>query len=428
MAAFLVLLLPCNPASAQILQAKWVDESEERIDEIRKVPVRILVLDRAGDHVADAPVRIEQLRHAFPFGLRITAKSLEAAPDKNAFHKTPVWRCFNAVALDALSQWPRTQPAKDRWDFEAVDQAIQWSQDRSMLVRWGGVVSADPGRMPQWAGGLKGDALRLAVEGHTRQVVQRFNRSVEQFDLIAHAMDHDDLQRELGVAGIRRLHQLAEADALHKPQGRSRSQVCLKFEDCFFGERLSRTVQRVINGRESFIPADAVAAEMRLRGSIVEAPVTRSVKAMCDTGLPVVVTGLEVAGPSPAAAAINLETALRSIFSQPGVAGIYINGLRGDELNDHEAALMDEKGQPNEAGDLFDAMIRKHWWSDSTIKADELGNVRHRVFAGAYRISARLPDGSTIEVETLLPAGSKEKLIVLQAVGAAPATVDAEKP
>ena len=412
-------MLLAAPADAQILQAKWVDESEERIDELRKAPLRILVLDRAGDHVADAPVRIEQLRHAFPFGLRVTAKSLAAAPATDAFHKTPLWRCFNAVTLDALTAWPRTQPAKDRWDFEAVDKAVQWSFDRGMLARWGGVVSADRGRMPQWAGGLKGDALRLAVEAHTRQVVQKYNRSVDQFDLISQWLDHDELPGELGAAAMRRLHQLAEADALHKPLGRSRSQICLKYEDCFFGDRLSRTVQRVIDARESFIPVDAIAAEMRLRGSIVEAPVTRSVKAMVDAGLPVVVTGLEVAGPSPAAAAVNLETALRAIFSQPGVVGIYVNGLGADELNDREAALIDDAGKPNDAGELFDAMIRKHWWSDATLKSDELGNVRHRVFAGAYRISAKLPDGSTIEVETLLPAGSKEKLIVLQAVGAA---------
>ena len=42
------------------------------------------------------------------------------------------------------------------------------------------------------------------------------------------------------------------------------------------------------------------------------------------------------------------------------------------------------------------------------------GNARLRVFAGTYRITARLPDGSTADTTLLLPAGSGERMVVLQ--------------
>lgn len=429
----LVLFLSVVPARAQVLKAVWVDESQERIDEIRKAPLRVLVLDQQGNHVADCPVRIEQTRHAFPFGVRLSPAALAAAPAAEKFDEAPLWRSFNAVSLDAFTHWPLIQAGKDQWDFDALEKALRFAEDRGMTARWGGVISADAGRLPRWAAALRGEELRLAVEAHTRKVIQRYARRVSDFDLIGQTLDHRDLENQLGLPAIRRLHQLAEADGLHRPHGKSRCLIGLPIDDAFTGSRLSAALRHLVAVREAFVPIDAVSIEIRLSGSIVEAPVTRSVKFLGEPGVPVIVSGLEVAGPTPAAAAINLETALRALFSQPGIRAIYFAGLREADLHDPQAALIDEQGRPNAAGQLADAMIRRLWWSDDTIKTDELGNVRHRVFAGGYRIRAALPggaEGDAMEAEVFLPPGSREKLIVLQPAKRAVASpaVSAENP
>jgi hypothetical protein len=325
---------------------------------------------------------------------------------------------FNAVALDAVSNWPATQPTQDKWTFEGVDKAIAFAEERGLSARWGSLISSDAGRMPGWAAGLKGDDLRRAMEAHAKKVFTAYGKRVEQFDVVTQLIDHSHIEDELGFAGIRRLFSLAQQHdgaTPHWPVGRT----CLTVDDGFASERLGKVLRHITTLREGFVPVDALAIEVRLNGSLVEAPITRHLKWMGDPGLPVLVTNLEVAGSDESTATINLETALRAMFSQPGVRGIYWAGLRGSELHDEEAALLDGDGHATAAGDLLDTMVRKHWWTDLTAAADDLGNVRQRVFGGRYIITANLPDGSTADAEVFIVPGDKEaKLVVLQPVKA----------
>lgn len=411
-------ILLSTPARAQVLQAKWVEESEARIEEIRKADLRIIVIDKAGNPVPRCPVQIAQKRHAFLFGLRLPKAMPDNAPTKEAMSTTPLWRVFNAAALDHVTHWPATQPAADKWDFENVEKQLAWATDRKLLARWGGIISSDPGRMPDWAAGLRGDDLRQAIEAHTEKVISKFGRHFEQFDVVTQLIDHKHLEKELGFAAIRRLYTLAESQrpaGAASPFGRS----TVAFEDGFAPDRLRKALTQATAMREGFVPIDSLAIEVRLNGSLVEAPITRNLSFMGDPGLPVVVTNLEVAGSSRAAAAVNLETALRAMFAHASVKGIFFAGLRSEELHSEDAALINDEGGLTESGELLDRMVRELWWSNVTALADDLGNVKQRVFAGQYQLTATLPDGTIADAQVMISAG-EQRLILLQPVKAAP--------
>lgn len=408
-------------ARAQILKAPWVDESQKSIEEIRKVDLRIIVIDKDGNPVPQCPVHIEQTRHAFVLGLRLPKAPPQSAPSKDVIGDAPLWRIFNAASLDAATAWPVTQPSADKWDFSAAEKLLEFTDERGWSSRWGSVVSSDPGRMPAWAAGLSGDELRRAVEAHAKKVFEKYSRRFEQFDVVTNLLDHRHLERELGFAGIRRLYTIAENQgpglAKSSPIGRS----SLAFTDAFAPARLQHVMQHVTAMREGFVPVDALAIEVRLNGSLVEAPITRSLKTMGDPGLPVIVTNLEIAGSSESGATINVETAMRAMFANPALHGIFWAGLRADELHDEEAALVDEDG-PTEAGELLDRVWRQLWWTDVTAATDDLGNVRQRVFAGHYKLTAVLPDGTIADAEVFLPANNP-RLVLLQPVKPAPVPV-----
>ena len=412
-------MLITTPVRAQVLQAKWVEESQQRIEEIRKADIRIIVIDKAGNPVARCPVHIEQKRHAFLFGLRLPKALPDNAPKMEAMGTTPLWRVFNAVSLDNVTQWPATQPAADKWDFENVEKHLAWATDRHLLARWGSVISSDPGRMPDWAAGLRGDDLRQAIEAHTEKVITKFGRQVEQFDVVTQLIDHKHLEKELGFAAIRRLYTLAESQ---RPAGAAPSTLgrsTVAFEDGFAPDRLRKALTQATAMREGFVPIDSLAIEVRLNGSLVEAPITRNLSFMGDPGLPVLVTNLEVAGSSSSATAVNLETALRAMFAHASVKGIFFAGLRGEELHSEDAALINEEGGLTEAGELLDRMVRELWWSDLTASTDDLGNVKQRVFAGQYQLTATLPDGTIADAQVMLSAG-EQRLILLQPIKAMP--------
>lgn len=417
------MFVAVRSSQAQILQAKWVDESEKRIEEIRKADLRIIVIDKDGNPVARSPVRIEQLQHAFRWGIRLPRELPENLPTAQQMSAAPLWRSFNAVSLDASTKWPLTQPKPGEWDFTTVEKRLAFARERNLSARWGSVISTDPGRMPDWVAGLKGDELRAALDAHTKEVVRRFGRQVDQLDGVTQLIDHHHIEKELGFAAIRRLYQISDYE---RTGSTTRADVAptfarsmLAFDDAFAPARLQKALRQVTAFREGFVPFDAMAIEVRFAGGLVEAPITRNLEWLGDPGLPVTVSSLEVSGDSQAEASINLETALRAMFSQSCVEGIYFAGLRGRDLQHEEAALIDEDGSLTPSGELIDRMVRQHWWTDITATSDDLGNVRQRIFAGAYRIWVKLPDGSEADVQLRISAG-QSKLVLLQPVKAKP--------
>jgi Glycosyl hydrolase family 10 len=408
LALALGLVAAAAPAGrGQVVGGAWVKEADQRVNSLRKASLRVLVLDAAGQPAPAAKVHVAMRRHVFPFGVRLDPLWFAPGETRDRFDDAPVWRAFSAVSLDAATGWPTLQPAMGRWEFRRTEQMLDWAQERGMAVRWGAVLSADAGRAAPWAAGLDGTALRVAVEQHLHEVLTRFGRRVGQFDLLANSLDHRWLSERLGGAIERRLFQLAGAVAPH-------ANVGVQFDDTLTGERLQRMVRRVTELKEAFVPIDYVSIQARLNGTVTQSALARSLGWVGDLNVPIVVTGLEVGGPSPAAAAINIETVLRVLFADEHVRGVWLAGVAAERLSDPSAALVAKDGQPTPAGAIFDKMVRRVWWTDETATADRLGNVRLRVFAGLYEVSATLADGSMASTQVFLPPGSEEKLVVIQ--------------
>ena len=110
MACCLGLLLGCGgPVLAQLLAGPWLVVSEKKIDAARKTDLRVIVLDAAGHPVSGASVRIEQTRRAFHVGL-VLPETGWPEQGLGAGTHTEFWRCFNAISLERLTDWPGLQP------------------------------------------------------------------------------------------------------------------------------------------------------------------------------------------------------------------------------------------------------------------------------------------------------------------------------
>jgi len=406
--AMILLLVLSAALHAQILQGNWVDQTEQDIDAHRKTEIRVVVLDRQGQPVPDVVVHVKMLQHAFRFGIHLDRQTLQhdgqvVFPSLEA----PFWRCFNAVALDPISRWPRMQPTPGPWHFQSVDQVLVWAHTQRLAVRWGGVISSDPDRLPTWAVELSDMALRDAMETHLRQVMANYGRHVEQFDVLTHTLDHHLVTARLGQAMVRRLYEIAKAQAPH-------ASIAARFENALTGMRRQQMIRAVTALRETFTPIDLIVIDQQITGPVVQASLARELGWVGQLGLPVVIGRLEVSGTSPADAAINLETMMRTLFAEPTIQGIYFAGLTTDQVRYASALLLDQQGQPTPAGQVIDGLIHQQWWTDLYQKTDELGNVQTRVFAGIYQISTKLPDGSKPQLKVYLPVSDQQRMVILQ--------------
>ena len=430
-----LLMGGANHAQAQVLSGPWVQQQEERIDRHRKGSIRVIVLDARGQAVPDAQIHVAMQRHDFQFGVRLDPayfKAQNELPSNEAAGETdtpaetqvgepadaqalvqeipqaqqPIWRLLNAVSIESPARWHQLEPQQNQFDWTQAQRMLDWAAQRELAVHWGEVVTTNATHLPVWLTALSNDELAQALEAHVTTLSQKLAGRAASWDVIAGLPDRHYIQKRLGDAMLRRL--VAQA-AMHSPK----VERGVRFNDTLAGPRLTEMVQSLTEMRDLQTPITSVTMDIKLGGNVAYVSLERSLEWLSKIGLPIRMMNMEVAGPSPQAAAINLETALRTFFAQPQVEGIWLGGIGVDQVLDPSSALVNQFGQLTPAGDLFVKMVGTRWWSEEIVQADELGNARLKVFAGAYKIQAVWPDGQAATSAYIKP-GQRTQLIIIQ--------------
>lgn len=394
-----------HAAPAQILQGQWVDDSQAAIEQHRKTDVTIIVLDERDRAVQGAKVQLVQQRHDFVLGLKLPSDRM---PPKDC-ETLPVYRCFNAIAIDRYTDW--SAPLQDAQETQAKRLTAWESAIRPMRTHFGPVVSADPARNNDRLSLLNPAELRDAVLERIDQATA-FEPVPNDYDLYADLMQQDMMQRKLGQGMLHRMFDRANAKQPKANFGlRVRNAITLRR-----GRDLASTVQKLEVRQVQF---DHITIEQTFTDPLQPNALNRMLdEYVAPMPVPVTLAAVEVGGATPVAAAINLETVLRLSFAQPRIAGLYLAGLVDGELLEKNAGLVDEDDKPTAAGDVLDQLFTKLWHSDESGRTDESGNVRTRVFTGWYTLTATLPDGTQITSEAYIPKAERAKMIVLQATAA----------
>lgn len=375
-------------AAAQFVAGDWVQRGEANIHKYRTTPVAFLVLDREGKIVADAEVRVEQLRHAFPLGF-VIHDTFPEGYDAGA----EGWRVFNAVSLESLTGWRQLQPSgADEIATQDLEEAAGQAEAAGLGLRWGSLVSADAFDLPEWAVPLRGAALIAAMRAYVARIHEAFGSRLMDFDVAEQTLDHD----RLSPAMLRLLALDIEAMWPNVPPR-------LRYDEALEGSRTFDVVA-AMDG--------ALAQRLEVAGFTIDQrfgpkPVTQdllqpALQRLAKFGRPMVVGSLEIGGSHAIETAANVETVLRTLFAEPAVSGLYFSGLTAAEVSTPSAAWFDEAGEATAVARTVDRLFRDLWWTDVTLRTNELGQARGRVFLGAYRVTAQLPDGSAVTVRRRL--------------------------
>jgi len=273
-AAYVAVLLVIGPVYAQVLQDKWIRSGQKDIDQHRKVPLHVLVLDEAGRPAPLANLRIRMLRHSFAFGVELDPQQFAADrwPGPEAMEQ-PIWRCLSAVSLRRAGDWSSIEPTRGDREFERIDAMLTWAAVHGMRARWGGVIGCDPGKLPPWAASMRGFSFQQALEAQSTAVLTRFGRRVSDFDLLTDALTYDVVADRLGDVMVRRLYQQAQADA---PTAR----LCVGFNDCLESDRLRAMIRRVNQLRQNFVPVGALAIEVSFHDAVQQGQLDAALRLM----------------------------------------------------------------------------------------------------------------------------------------------------
>lgn len=409
-AGLLLAGLAAGTAGAQLVAGPWVEQAEARVEKFRKVGVRVLVLDREGNPVPGAVVRVEQLNHGFPIGFVVPADGFPAAYRADG----RLWRCFNAVSLDRLGGWAALEPAgADRPDLTAVDEAVAAAEARGLAVSWGPVLPGDAAKLPGRLARAEGRDLLEGLTAHLDLVVGSFGRRVAAWDVCGDAMDRDLVGDALGPAVLRRL---VDRVAVLAPGTRRR----LRLDAVMDRRRSLVAVKKVAGWNEAVIGFDGLAVGQRFAGRVEAPAVQLPLSRLEAMGLPLVFGPVEVVSEQPLEAALSLEVVLRLLFAGERTAGIVLGGLTPGEAAVPDAALVDGEGRLTAVGQVVDRLFAEQWWTDVTGRADALANFETRVFPGVYRLSATWGKGGAAVSLVRVGIEDDRRLWVVQPDGVGP--------
>jgi endo-1,4-beta-xylanase len=386
---------PMQPTSvtSQTIEAPWQAAAQKQIDRLRKVEMALLVLDAKGQPVPGAAVSVKMSRHAFAWGVGLDRASLEKQPAVG--RDEAVWRCFNTLSPTAAGQWTSVEPKPNARQFADMRALAGLARGSNLSLRWGTLIPTDTGRWPAFTAELQSQTLRTSMIELARAVLWESSISTESIDLLTYCVPRPGAAKSFSAAEVRQLY---ESVRVINP----RVTLGVGFEDAFTGERPATVVTTLDSLLRAQVHPDVVTLECRLTGNVTERALRQTVNAVTDLSFPVFISGLEVGGWTPQAAAQGLDTALSVFFSTPGVVGVSLAGVRSTGLSDPTAALLDESNRPTPAGQTLENLLRQRWWTEMNVVSDELGQVRERVFAGWHKIVATLPDGSRAEVEVYI--------------------------
>ncbi|MBB6428231.1 hypothetical protein [Algisphaera agarilytica] len=374
----------CLPVAGQFVAGDWVQRGEARIQKYRMTPVSFLVFDAQGNLAPKAEIHIEQLQHAFTVGFVI----YDGYPE-HYDAEAEGWRVFNAVSLEGITSWRKMQPTGPEGLLtESVGEAIKAARDAGMHVRWGALLSADAFDLPEWVVPLRGEALFESARQYLQQVAAAYGETLDDLDIAEETLDHDRLTPAM-------LRVLAMDAQNVWPGVASR----LQYDDALSGPRTFDLVREM----DSVIKQQLNIAGFTINQTFPPRPIQQdlmepALQRLANQHQPLLIGSLEIAGSHAIETAVNTETVLRTLFAQPMVQGVYFSGLYADDTADPSAALFDDEHQPTPVSRTADRLFRDTWWTDVTVRSDELGQAKARVYLGSHRVTATLADGSSVSV------------------------------
>ena len=191
----------------------------------------------------------------------------------------------------------------------------------------------------------------------------------------------------------------------------------LPFDGGLQGPRVGDVRQAIDDANGQFLDLDGYTIRQRFAGKVEQDELTRNLNALAALCPAIVVSGLEVGGPTAVDRTINMERILRTLFAEPKVKGIYFAGFTADQLADPDAALIDAEGNLTGAGRSVDQLFGETWWTDLTVNSDLLGEATARVFLGTHTVTVTFADGETLTVPLRVNVASDPpRLVVLQAI------------
>jgi GH35 family endo-1,4-beta-xylanase len=172
--------------------AAWRTPAAERINQLRKGVVELIVFDEQGNRVKDATVSIEMVKHKFGFGSAVDATKFI----NDQTYRKKVYELFNEIVFENDLKWGMFNPSSTYTLRRSLDSL----ERRKIAVRGHNVIWPSWKFMPTSVANLKTNpvALRNEIDKRIDDVTKFANGRVVDWDVLNEPYSEKDVQAILG--------------------------------------------------------------------------------------------------------------------------------------------------------------------------------------------------------------------------------------
>jgi len=396
-------LLNCGATNLQVLprvrmryagmapDAPWRAAAAARIDTLRKATLQLRVVDTNGQPVPGAAVRVRMQRHHFGFGAAVVARHFTADATTPAAqrYRTMVTQLFNKVVLENDLKWPSWCGEWNGrgWSNSAL-AAVDWLRAHDVAVRGHCLVWPAWDNLPLYVRVLSNTPARVrqAVRNHLADETGALRGKICEWDVINEPYTNHDLMDLLGNAVMVDWFKAARAaDPTAKLYINDYSILSARGQDTAHQDHYFATIRYLL---QQGAPLDGIGMQGHFGWDLT--PPARLLEILdhfATLGKEIQVTEFDISIDDEALQARYLTDFMTTLFSHPAVAGIVMWGFWEGAHWRPEAALFRRDWRAKPAGQAWQDLVHKQWWTTADGVTDAHGRYALRGFKGQYQIA-----------------------------------------
>lgn len=386
------------------VNAAWRLAANQRINQIRKADLTVIVRDREGKPLPSATVFIQQTDHAYRFGSAVTAARITGTGTDNEQYRARISSHFTTSVLENDLKWPLWECTTcTSFNQDNTRRAINWLLERNIAVRGHNLIWPSARNMPTNTASLTGDALRKRIDDHFTAILTDAgtNGKLYQWDVVNEPYDNFDVQGRIpGVAGVTPSNgTLGNEEIVRWYQNARRldstAKLTLNDYDILSGGGLNTVKHNyfftLINWlRERGAPVDVIGFQGHF-GYVTPIDTMQAiVNRFAQLGLPIAITEFDYDTEDEALQADFTRDFMTFIFSQPSFDDFLMWGFweRSHWLPRGAMYRADWSSKPNAL--VYTNLLFNEWWTNADGLSDAAGKFTARGFKGEYNVTVRV--------------------------------------
>ncbi len=382
--------------------AAWRAAARERIDQVRKADLTIVVVDADGLPVPEARVHVTLDHHAFAIGTCVRAdRILGTTPDDDRYRET-LARHFTKAVFENDLKWEPWQQGGEQHRARVLE-TIRWLRDHDLSVRGHVIVWPSWRASPAWLRDLDGqpDRLRSEIERRVDSQTKDLAGLLDEWDVVNENYAHTDFTDLLGRSAMAGWFRIA---ARNSPGTRLFYNDYVMFQGEGPGSPSDTLLGILRDLKASGAPLGGIGEQAHFGGN---PPGPEAVLAKLDRfatlGLPIQITEFDID-----TADVDLQLAwtrdfLLTVFSHPTVTGVVSWGFWEGQHWKPRAAFWDRDWNLRPHGRAFLDFFEREFTTDEMATTDDAGRCTIRAFRGRTLVAAESGERratATIDLDT----------------------------